>query len=227
MKLFRNLAIGLLAAGLLTSTVAEAKKAKKGDEAAESAEEEKYEAINAETNIAEFNPTWSDAKAIQDKVTSFETDLDKVRTDLNTAAGIATDAPIQTALDDLKEKAAGKLTVALDGGKPTVTASEALPENVQAVLDAVNSGVDTVMGIVENGKTLPDDVKALIDTAKGFPAQLKPDLLSSNGLKAKDLGKETKVVKANTQATIQTQDRVKGVLEAAKNFVEAVKGLAG
>jgi hypothetical protein len=225
MRIFRTVAIALLGAGLLTSTVAEAKKDKGASE--ESAEEAAYITINNETRIGEFNPTWTDAKAIQDKVTSFETNLNGITTEFNTALGVATDAPLQTAIDDLKEKAAGKLQVALDGGKPKITAADGIPENVQAGIDALNGGVDKVMQIIEDAKSLPADIQALVDTAKAFPAQLTPDLLSKNNLKIKDLKAETGVVKDNTKGLIETQDRLKGVVDAATSFVDAVKGLAG
>ncbi len=216
MRIFKLTSLALLALSLTVTTV---------DALADDAPAEDAYAQIEMGNIGEFNPTWTKAKDIQETITKWETQLNKLQDDTKQAAGIATDAPVQKAFDDMKETAGEMLTVAIDGGQPKLTVDDAAPENVKAFVATVDSGVGTCQGIIDNAKEIPGEIEALIEEAKGLPSQLTPSILKDNGLKAKDLKGEKATIANNTNALKATKPRVEGVIETAVEFVNLVKGL--
>ena len=218
MRIFKLTTLALLGLSLTVTTV---------DALADDAPvEDQYAQIEL-GNIQEFNPTWEKAKNIQEMITTWETQLNKLQDDTRQAAGIATDAPIEKAFEDMLATAGDKLTVAIDSGQPkvTVTADDA-PDNVKAFVATVDSGVAVCKNIIENGKAIPGEIDALVDEAKGLPSQLTPSILKDNGLKARDLKTEKATIANNTNALKDTKPRLEGVISAATEFVNLVKSLA-
>ncbi len=102
--------------------------------------------------------------------------LDGAKTDLNSALGLRKRTTLPKALAELNTRAEGKLGVVMKGKVPTLAASDAVPTDVQAGIDAVNGFTKkmersmtrladapaTASSLVKKSRTLPDDVKAEI-----------------------------------------------------------------
>lgn len=212
----RFFAVAALAAGLSFSSVALA-----GDD-------EGYTDINDATMVGEFNGTWAKAKEVQGTVTQWESDLKAAREGFNTAVGIATDAPIDKAVESLKEQAGEHLQVALDGGKPNITVADAAPDNVKAAVEALKGCVAAAESVVAGGPALVDQSKAVGEEASAIPGQLNPSFFKDNGIKKPgDIKNATKEQKDNVAATKATDERIKGVISEATAIVDSVKALAG
>ncbi|MFN7146090.1 MAG: hypothetical protein ACK4YP_20125, partial [Myxococcota bacterium] len=106
------------------------------------------------TGIAEFDDVFLKAKAIHDTLDAEDTKLKEARKQVSVALGVAEDQPFKTALDDLKVKANGKIKVALKGKMPRLVPTEAVPENVQVGIDAVNKLLDVGEGTIDKGAEL-------------------------------------------------------------------------
>jgi len=227
MKLFRIATIALLA-GLVVSPTADAKKDKGGDDAA-SAEESGGEAEAVEivdTGIAAFDDVFGEVRNIHETLDRASQQLADANSGIATALGLSADTPLATALADLKEKAAGNIEVAMDGTVPSLKASDAVPENVQAGIDAVNSAITNVTATVSDLAALPDQVKGLVEKSKAMPAQLKdPSIIS--GVPKSDLLKIPKQLKGNTKALTATPDKITSVTSEMTGFVDAVKNFNG
>lgn len=213
----RFFAAAALAAGLSFSTTAFAEE-----------EAEAYTEINAETMVADFNGTWGEAKGVQGTVTQWETDLKAAREGFNEAVGIAKDAPIEKAIESLKEQAGEHLQVTLDGGKPNITVADAAPDNVKAAVEALKGCVASAEAVVAGGPEIVEQSKAVGEKAAAIPGQLNPSFFKDNGIKKPgDIKNATKEQKDNIAALADTDERIKGVIAEATAIVDSVKALAG
>lgn len=170
--------------------------------------------------IAEFDSVFNDAAKIQQNVADIYKTITTARANLNTALGVATDAPVATALKDLQGKAAGKLKVAMEGTMPKLKASDAVPDNVQKGLDATNGLVDAGEKAVSDSKALVPQAQALGTSAAGFPMKLPGMLGSLTGDQVKtapkivgDNGKAIKLIPTNIQVIA---DEVAGIFNDIK-----------
>lgn len=182
-----TLSLGL-ASFALTSSPAEA-----GKKAAEYAAEPKI----LDCGIAEFDTVFKEAATIQTTVDSIYTQLTTARTNANTALGAATDAPFSTALADLQTKAGGKLSVAMEGTMPKIKTADAVPANVQTGIDSVNGLVDAGKKSSDDAISLKDKVTTLGKSAAAFPMKV-PTMLGS--LTADQVKTAPKIVGDNAKA---------------------------
>lgn len=182
------------------------------------AKEETLPKIEA-TGIAEFDDVFMKAKAIHDTLDAEDANLKEARKQVALALGVAEDAPLKTALEDLKTKANGKLKVAFKGTMPRLEASEAVPENVQAALDAVNKLIDAGGHTVASATELVPQAAALVAACADFPSQL-----SSMNLEPMKLIEATKKVTGNVKTTGATPDRIDRLVKTSEGVFLDVKG---
>ena len=180
MTFSRALAIAALSSSLIVPAVALAGKA-----AATTATEPTI----VLTGITQFDGVFGQAKDIQDKVNGQTTTLKTARSNVNTAIGVATDAPFATALADLSTKADKKITVAMNGTMPKLSPDAACPDNVKAAVESVNGLIDAGKSTVEAAVGLKKDAEQLVAAASAFPGQL-PSLVSN----PMDVMKKSKVL---------------------------------
>lgn len=147
------------------------------------------------TGITEFDSVFSKAKTIQDSLDTAYTELTTSRTNLNTSLGVATDAPLKTALEDLKTKANGKISVAMDGAMPSLKVADDAPENVKTGVTGVNGVISSGGKAVTTAKDLVPQTQELVSAVTAFPAQVKN--LASDPMAAI---KALKVVTSNSKA---------------------------
>lgn len=212
---------GFIAASLLALSLAGDSFAKdKGDEP-------KYPEIKL-TKIAEFDPTLSDAKSIHDSLSVMETKLRDANKGLATTLKMPETTSIDEMLGELKKRANNKITVGLEKGRvPKLKASDAVPSDVQAGIDAVNAMMDDLGAGLEQVEAMPAKVQGLISSAKSFPGQLNPDLVKKNGLTAAELPKIAKTLGTDVKAIEATPERIKGVTDQTLNMFSKVQSTFG
>lgn len=185
---------------------------------AAAAKEEKLPKIEP-TGISEFDSVFMKAKTIHETLDANDTKLKEGRKQLAIALGVAEDAPLKTAFDDLKVKANGKIKLAMKGKMPRLAASEAMPDNVQKGIDAVNGLLDTSEAVMDETMGLKPEAEALAAACVDFPAKL-----GSMGLDPMKLAQATGKVSNNVKATGATPDRVERVGKSAEGVFVDVKG---
>lgn len=169
------------------------------------------------TNVAALDGTLGKAKTIEDKMVNSYNNLTTARTNLNTALGVATDAPLATALADMKTAAADKLKFAMDGAVPSLSLADGAPDNVKAGVEATKGLVSASTTAVKDMASLATDIKALVDEAKALPGQI-PSL----GLDAKSLMSATKIVGKDVKAIAAFPDKAKAVTDAATAIINDI-----
>lgn len=174
------------------------------------------------TGISQFDGVIGQGKDIQDKVMAQTTTLKTARSNVNTAIGAATDAPLKTAMDDLMAKADKKVTVAMNGTMPKLSADAAVPANVKAAVDAVNGLVDAGKSTVDVAVGLKTDAQQLVSACTAFPGQL-PGLVS-NPL---EVAKKLKVLNDDIKAIGQLPTRIDAMVKEVEGMVADIKAVFG
>ncbi|MBM4366678.1 MAG: hypothetical protein FJ102_10725 [Deltaproteobacteria bacterium] len=211
----RSLALAALAAAIALPSVALA--GKKDTSTTSSQPEIQLLGVDA------FDGVLGSAKGIQDKIKTQTTNMSTARANVNSALGVATDAPFKTAVDDLKAKAGDKISVAMDGTMPKLKASDAAPENVTKGIDAVNGLVDAGKSTIDTCIALKTEITGLISQAQAFPAQL-PSVLKSNPL---DIPKKTKILTDDIKIMGDTPQMLDDMVKEAEGIFNDVKAVFG
>lgn len=172
------------------------------------------------TGISQFDGVFGSGKGIQDKVIAQTTTLKTARTNVNTALGVATDAPLATAMADLSAKADKKITVAMNGTMPKLTPDAALPDNVKAGVDSVNGLIDAGKSTVDTCLGLKKDAESLVAAASAFPGQV-PSLVT-NPL---ELAKKVKVVGDNIKAIGNLPKLIDALVVEVDGIVKDIKAV--
>jgi len=211
---------------LSAATTAEAKKPKEGDTTTttEPAAAAAPVLTMATTGIADvdnvFNQAVDPLKTLQDTQTA----IDNLTKNLNTALGLADGGSLNDALADLKTKAAGKVTVAMnDKQMPTLKPSDAVPEEVQKALDGFNASIDEISALVPKLAALPDQFKQIATAAAGF----NPASLTKSGVKATEAPKIMKAITGNLKVLSSAPNVVTGLLDSVKNLTTSVSSTFG
>ena len=192
-------AAALFALGMSTSAEAGKKnKPPKGDDTEQASEDEAEGIVIQETGVADIDTLFGKAKAPVDTITNTRLSMEKIDADLVTALGLTEGTPFADALADLMAKGEGKINLAVEDGKaPTFSAEEGIPANVQASIDALNSGFEELMTVSAALPQVPDQIMAVVDEAKTFADVSK---LTSMGLKPLEAPKTLKLINANLKA---------------------------
>jgi len=175
-----------------------------------------------QTGIPEMDAVFSKARTIQDTVASQTTEMCTARTNLNTALGVATDAPVKTALEDLKAKASGKLQVALDGAVPKILPADDAPDNVKTAIEAVNKLIGASTEASKETIGLVPEAQSLAKTAAAFP--MKVPTMKVEGV---DIPTAIKVVGEDVKAMKLLPNQIQGLTAEMQNLYTDVKAVLG
>lgn len=175
------------------------------------------------TGIEEFDPTFMKVKAIHD-------DLDAIHASLkgsNQSLASALNLPKSTSLDDslaeLQKRAGKKINRTLEDGQwPKLEASDAVPSDVAAGIDAVNSMVDNLKSSYTTLKDMPEASKAVISSAQKLPSKLSLSTVTDSGLGLADYPKVWKKVRNNAKAVKATPERIERVTDQTMNMANKV-----
>jgi hypothetical protein len=175
-----------------------------------------------DTGIAEFDEVFAKARDMQGTLQASHTSLAEARSNLNTALGVATDTPVETALKDLKTKADGKIKLVMEGKRPKLEATEAVPENVQQGIDAANKLGETSVTTTDTADELRPRSEELATATKDFPAKV-PTLVKN----PMEVGKKGKQVKGNVKAVGELPEQVDGLRSEATGVASDISAVFG
>lgn len=113
------------------------------------------------TGVSELDSVFQEAAAIDTILDDCRRSLKTGRTNLAKALELPEGTPLEDSLKELKQRAKGKLKVAQKDGKVSITASDAVPSNVQDGLDALQDMLDGYAASLEALASLPDQVQSL------------------------------------------------------------------
>ena len=207
------LAVLTLGAAVTLSPVAEAKKEKAPEAASTGIEWTPLEM----TTVQGIDDVLKPADDLQNNLKAIYDGLVGARTNFTTALGVATDAPIATALADLKTKGAGKIKVAMNGTTPKLSASDAVPENVSKGIEAANGLVDSCVSTVNAVTELQPKIQEAVAAVAGLPAKLP-----SMGLDPKTLLSATKIVGKDGKIMADLPNKLTSILDEATNLIKSI-----
>ena len=216
MRRWTILAVTMLVSFAIVDT-ADAKKPKKGEEAAvegaatgeAAADPAAVETVTIEvTGVADVDAIFQPAGDILNSVITARTAIDSLGTNLTTALGLPAGTPFKDALADLKTKAEGKVTIAMDGDMPKLAAADGIPANVQAAIDAVNGGMANIMTAATALTAVPDKAMEIVNAAKG----VNPSSLA--GVNPTKIPKITKQLAGNIKILTTTPEEAKALINS-------------
>lgn len=177
------------------------------------------------TGLASFDEVFTRVAEIDAKLTTARRMLTGATHDLNTALALEKGTPLQDALADLKTKADGKIAVAMTGTVPKIEVTDAVPENVQTAIDAVNRMVDGITGSIEELGAIPAEAAELVTACSEFPKTFKAEATSA-GIKATEIPKKLAIVKKDVEIAVALPDKATAVVERMTNLLTTVAALA-
>lgn len=235
MRHWMKLALAL-AVSLALSSDALAKKPKKDKNATNTTTEqteggETKEATEAApaleiqtTGIADVDNVFQQAVDPINNLRNARNSLNSLNANLITALGLTEGTPIQDALADLKAKAEGKITMAIDEkGLPKLEPGDAIPENVANAINAVNQGVAEVMTAVENLAQLPTQMKEVVAAAQS----INPDSLVKSGVKPLEAPKMMKTINGNIKLLGEAPNELTALKTAVEETIGSIKSTFG
>ena len=164
------------------------------------------------TGIKELDPTFMKAKAIHDDLDNIHSSLKSANTNLATALSMPANTSLSDSLTELKKRGNNKINTVLEDGKwPKLKASDAVPSDVQAGIDAVNSLIDALKTSESTLAGMPAASKELVASAEKLPNKVGLKTLTSNNISITKLPKVGKKVKNNMKAVKSTPERVERV----------------
>ena len=210
-----TLAMASLLALSLSNDAFAGKKSKGGDEAASDFTIE-------DVGVPKVDQFYDGVEGLVAKMRGAQEDMDNANNQLASALGLAEGTPVSDALADLAEKAEGKVELALEGTKPTLTAADGCPENVQDAVTAANAMVDsltaaiaTLEGVAKEGAGMTDEAAAM------------PKAITDSSLGIKDKAVATKTAAANLKTTKQLVEESKTLAGQCQESLELIKSTFG
>lgn len=217
----RNVVFALaFAMGLSFVSNAEAKKPKPTEPAAETTEAGAAESTALEMKtigVADVDNVFMQANDPLKSLNEAKAKLTSLNTNLVTALALPEGTPFADALADLKAKGEGKINAAVDEkGMPKLSASDAVPANVQTAIDAVNTGISDLQAAVALLAAVPDQCKEVATAAAGINAS------SLTGASPTQVPKMLKTVQGNIKTLGMVPDEVKSLVDSATSVMSTV-----
>jgi hypothetical protein len=176
------------------------------------------------TGIADVDNVFQQAVDPLNNLRNARNSLNSLNTNLATVLGLPAGTPIADALNDLKAKAEGKITMAIDEkGLPKLTPGDAVPQNVTDAINAVNQGVSDVMTAVENLAQLPSQMKEVAAAATA----ISPDSLISSGVKPLEAPKLMKTVNSNIKLLGEAPNELVELKASLESTIGTLKSTFG
>ncbi|GEM_PF-3425839 len=179
----------------------------------------------ATVGIADIDGLFTRVQDLRDILWNTTDALDEATEGLNDALGLAADVAAADALDRLYEIAGSAMTVSMSGGKPTLEATGAAPEEATRAIAAANKLVSAATKGATNLAQVPGKAQALVAEAKALPAKV-PTMAKEAGLSFAEIGQATKAVKTNVKLTAKFPNEVTDTIGAVKDLVSTVSGAA-
>ncbi len=205
--------LSFLLLGLVAISLAHAPAyAKKSDDSSGSSSDLEI----VDTGVTKVDNFYDGVESIITELQAAQADVDGANAELASALGLAEGTPVADALAELAAKADGKVELVMEGTKPTLQASEAVPADVQAGIDATNN--------------MATKLTAAAATLQGIGARVAPMITEAGDMPAaiaeSDLGlKDKAVATKNTAANLKTTKEVKNEAATLGNSCGETLGL--
>ncbi len=158
------------------------------------------------TGVKSLDKVFKPLKKLDKTVTKAQKARRNGAASISTALGLQKGTSLNAAMTHLRNEAAGKVKVTLSGGKPQLKASDALPPDIKAGIEATNTVIQSYIEATTSLAKVPKQANKLVKQAKAMPKQLKSDLLS-NPAQAITIAKNLGVVKDNIKIATQIPKR--------------------
>jgi hypothetical protein len=129
-----------------------------------------------DTGIKSMDVVFKDVANIDRRLDSARAMLGSARGDLNTALGLNSKTTLPKAMAELNKRAGGKLKIATTGNVPKLSASDAVPSDVQKGIDAVNGFSGDLARSIADLSSASQSAVALTRKTKDFPKNVKAEL---------------------------------------------------
>ena len=138
------------------------------------------------TGIQSFDKVFRKAMEADRKLRSAERNVRKSKNALRKALKLAKGTTYIEGLQELKQRARGKISVAMQGGVPTLKARDAVPSDIMAGITAVNTLSRSIPSSLRDMKQVTSASTAMYRQARKFPSNIRSELGSKgvDGLKA-------------------------------------------
>ncbi|MEZ4238834.1 MAG: hypothetical protein R3F59_22305 [Myxococcota bacterium] len=187
----RLLVLAVTLVGLVLASGAQAKDAKKG---------KKEDTGIILTGVSSFDKVFTRVDNIDGRLTKSEKQVRTSRTNLNTALGVKRNAPVSTALTQLRNQAEGKVRLAVDDkAMPKLELTDAVPPNVQKAVDALNAMTANYSTTLTELTGLKPEIEKLVQSTRKMPANLKNEFSKDNAGLLDQVFKLPKTAKALKQ----------------------------
>lgn len=130
------------------------------------------------TGIQSFDKVFKKARTADKKLKSAETSLRKSKRALRQTLKLSKKSTYTAGLLELKRRANGKLRVAMVGGVPSLKASEAVPTEIQASIDAINTLTKSIPSTVRDLKSVVRSSTKMYNQSRKFPTNIQRELRS-------------------------------------------------
>ncbi len=167
----RLLTIAAIALLIVVPGSALAKKGKKRDK--------KDEGI-MEVGIESIDDFFADVSRIDRNLNGANRLLEAARGDLNSALGLKKRTTLPKAIAELDARADGKLKLVMKGKVPTLSASEAVPSDVTAGIDAVNGFTHKMQRSIMKLADAPVAAASLAKKSRTLPQKTKDEIAEGN-----------------------------------------------
>lgn len=158
------------------------------------------------TGVKSLDKVFKPLKKLDQSITKAQKSRRKGAASINTALGLKQGTSLTAAMAHLKKEAQGKVKVQLQGGKPQLKASDALPPDIKAGVEAVNTLISSYVTATTELAKAPKQAAKLVKQAKVLPDTLKSEVMS-NPTQAISIARNLGVVKDNIKIASQLPKR--------------------
>jgi hypothetical protein len=172
--------------------------------------------------IPDLDSFFTKGQVLLTKLQSNQDRIATARSSLEQVLGLATGANLQQALTELKQSAAGAITVTMVGTKPKVGVKPGVPPTVTSAVTAINGLVDAMVMASTDLATLPQAAMALVTEAKALPAKV-PSMAQAAGLKPTQIPKVLKSTKNNIALLTSLPGETKSLVDEVTSTFKLIQ----
>ena len=130
------------------------------------------------TGIKSFDKIFKKARTTDKRLKSAEKSLKKSKKALRQTLKLGKKATYTDGLKELKTRANGKLRVVMVGGVPSLKASEAVPTEIQASIDAINTLTKSMPSTIRDLKKVARSSTQMYNQSRKFPTNIQREMRS-------------------------------------------------
>ena len=175
-------------------------------------------------NIASLDDVFSDAASIDTTLTSAQKQRKKARRNVNEILGLDPKTSFSDSLTELKSRGEGKIQVVMNGSTPTLSASDAVPSDVQSAIDAVNTAVSSYSTMLTDLRDVPTESKQIARKTKKLKvsdlrSEMGPFAISEISTRIQ----QVRTFKTNLEVTASLPKKANTLVQNLGSDVQAVR----